>query len=167
MILIWLGNFLADYIFWFGIVSTLVGMFANVDFIRKPTLVDFDITKGIIAHATLLFNLLLLPIYGRIKIDLKTNLVHIIISIIEMLVIGLYCNLVFCVLVSKDVAYQVNSMFLIHSPFAGLDFLTYPVIALMAIPIYFGIFAICEIFTFKKGERFYNRYFKKINRNKR
>ena len=54
----------SDYIFWFGIVSTLVGMFANVDFIVNPTLTDFEVTKSIVAHATLLFNVLLIPVFG-------------------------------------------------------------------------------------------------------
>ncbi len=155
------GRFLVDYIFWFGIVSTLVGMFANVDFIRNPTLANFDVTKGIISHATLLFNVLLLPIFGRVKVDIKKNMIHIVVSIIEMLIIGLYCNLVFRVLVSEEMAYEVNSMFLIHSPFEGIEFLTYPIIALIAIPLYFGLFAVCEQFSYKKGERFYNRFFQK------
>ena len=138
------GNFFADYLFWFGIISTLVGMFANVDFINNPTLADYNNFKSIAAHATLLFNVLLLPIFGHIKINVKRNLVNIVISIFVMAAIGFYCNLVFYVLVSAEAAYDVNSMFLIHSPFAGLDFLTYPVIALMAIPIYFAVFVICD-----------------------
>ena len=146
-----LGKFFADYLFWFGIISTLVGMFANVDFINNPTLADYNNFKSIAAHATLLFNVLLLPIFGHIKIDIKRNLVNIIISIFVMAAIGFYCNLVFYVLVSAEAAYDVNSMFLIHSPFAGLDFLTYPVIALMAIPIYFVVFTICgRIFKKKR-----------------
>ena len=145
------GNFFADYLFWFGIISTLVGMFANVDFINNPTLADYNNFKSIAAHATLLFNVLLLPIFGHIKINVKRNLVNIVISIFVMAAIGFYCNLVFYVLVSAEAAYDVNSMFLIHSPFAGLDFLTYPVIALMAIPIYFAVFVICDrIFQRKK-----------------
>lgn len=144
------GNFFADYLFWFGIISTLVGMFANVDFINNPTLADYNNFKSIAAHATLLFNVLLLPIFGHIKINVKRNLVNIIISIFLMAAIGFYCNLVFYVLVSAEAAYDVNSMFLIHSPFAGLDFLTYPVIALMAIPIYFAVFTICDRIFNKK-----------------
>ena len=35
------GSFFVDYLFWFGIISTLVGMFANVDFINNPTLTDY------------------------------------------------------------------------------------------------------------------------------
>lgn len=145
------GKFFADYLFWFGIISTLVGMFANVDFINNPTLADYNNFKSIAAHATLLFNVLLLPIFGHIKINVKRNLLNIIISIIVMAAIGFYCNLVFYVLVSAEAAYDVNSMFLIHSPFEGLDFLTYPVIALIAVPIYFAVFVICgKIFQRKK-----------------
>ena len=40
--------FLADYLFWFGIFSTLVGMFANVDFINNPSLKDYEVTKSIV-----------------------------------------------------------------------------------------------------------------------
>lgn len=151
------GAFFADYLFWFGIISTLVGMFANVDFIKNPTLADYENIKSIGAHATLLFNILLLPIFGHIKIDIKRNITNIVISIFEMASIGLYCNLVFHTLVSEEMAYEVNSMFLIHSPFDGLSFLTYPVIALIAIPIYFTVFAICDIVAHKKGERFYEK----------
>ena len=154
------GMFFADYLFWFGIVSMLVGMFANVDFINNPTLADYENVKSIGAHATLLFDVLLLPIFGYVEIDVKRNLTNIIISIFVMAAIGSYCNLVFCALSSLEAAYDVNSMFLIHSPFEGLDFLKYPVIALIAVPIYFGVFAICDMVAHKKGERFYN---KKLN----
>jgi len=152
-----LGAFLADYLFWFGIVSMLVGMFANVDFINNPTLAHYENVKSIAAHATLLFNILLLPSFGYIKIDVKRNLTNIIISIFMMAAIGCYCNLVFRTLVSAEAAYDVNSMFLIHSPFEGLDFLTYPVIALIAVPVYFTVFALCDLAAHKKGGRFYSK----------
>lgn len=151
------GLFFADYLFWFGIISTLVGMFANVDFIMNPTLADYENFKSITAHATLLFNILLLPIFGYIKIDVKRNIINIIISVFVMAIIGGYCNLVFRALVSEAAAYDVNSMFLIHSPFEGIDFLTYPVISLIAVPIYFAVFVICDLCAHKKGERFYNK----------
>jgi hypothetical protein len=151
------GEFFADYLFWFGIVSTLVGMFANVDFINNPTLADYENVKSIVAHATLLFNILLLPLFGYIKIDVWRNVKNIILSIIVMAVIGGYCNLVFYALSSKDAAYNVNSMFLLHSPFEGAEFLTYPVIALIAIPIYLAVFIICDLCAHKKEDRFYSK----------
>ena len=151
------GEYIADYVFWFGLVSNLVGMFLNVDFINNPTLLDFDVTKSIVSHAALLLFVFLLPTFGHVRLNLSRNLMHIIISIVMMLMIGAFCNLVYTVLVSEAEAYDVNSMFLIHSPFEGAEFLTYPVISLIAIPIYFVVMFICELLLHKRGERFYNR----------
>lgn len=162
------AQFLADYIFWFGIISALVGMFANVDFIRNPNLLNYDITKGIVAHAIMLLNVLLIPFFGHIKINLEKNILNITISIVLMYIIGLYCNLVFRVLVSEQSAYMVNSMFILHSPFEGVEFLTYPIIALISFGFYFIIFNICELFAYKRGNRWFNRIlnkFKSKNKN--
>jgi hypothetical protein len=151
------NRFLCDYLFWFGIISALVGMFVNIDFMNNPSFKDYDVVKGIVAHAIMLLNVLLLPLFNRIKIKLERNMLHILISVIMMYVIGLYCNLMFETLVSYDKAYNVNSMFILHSPFEGVDFLTYPIIGVMAIGFYFIVFAIAEMFTYKRGDRFYNR----------
>ena len=149
--------FLADYLFWFGIFSALVGMFVNVDFINNPTFKDYEVTKSIVAHATLLFNVLLISMFGHIKIDLIRNMINITISVIMMYLIGLYCNKVFEVLVSVEEAYSVNSMFILHSPFEGIPFLVYPIIALGALILYFLLFSICELFAYSKGNRWFNR----------
>jgi hypothetical protein len=146
------SELLIDYIFWFGIVSTLVGMFANVDFIKNPTLGDYELAKSIVAHATLMFNVLLLPVFGKIKINFKRNMLNMVISVIVMYIVGLYCNLMFEVLVSKEAAYNINSMFIIHSPFDGISFLTYPIISLIGLVIYFIIFVTGE-FINKKREK--------------
>lgn len=161
-----LNHLLTDYVFWFGIFSTLVGMFANVDFINNPTLADYEIVKSIVAHATLLFNVLLLPLFGRIRIDVNRNMKNMILSVIGMYVIGLYCNLVFRVLVSSDEAYDVNSMFIIHSPFDGLDFLTYPIIALAALVLYFILFFTCDFIKHPKGERWFDSVYKVLKNKK-
>lgn len=151
------ASFLSDYLFWFGIFSTLVGMFANVDFINNPTLKDFEVTKSILAHATLLFNILLIPAFGHIKVSLPKNLLHIGIAVIMMYVIGLYCNTLLEVLASAEKADYINSMFILHSPFPAVSFLTYPVIAGCSLVLYFILFLICELFTYPKGSRWLGR----------
>ena len=156
-----LANYFVDYLFWFGIFSTLVGMFANVDFITNPTLADYENVKSIGAHATLLFNVLLLCVFGYIKMDFVRNITNILISIVKMAIIGGYCNLLYAVIDSAEAAYEVNSMFLIHSPFEGVDFLTYPIIVLMVLPIYLTVFIICDCLTHKKGSRFIDKLFNK------
>jgi hypothetical protein len=156
------ARFLQDYLFWFGIFSTLVGMFANIDFINNPTFADFEVTKSVLAHATLLFNILLLPAFGRIKVDLIKNMVHILISVVLMYGIGIYCNTILEVLSSAETADYVNSMFLLHSPFPAIPFLTYPTIAGCALLLYFLLFSICELFAYPKGRRWLNRIKTKV-----
>jgi len=155
------AKFLADYIFWFGIFSAVVGMVVNVDFIRNPTFADYDVTKGIISHAFMLLNVLILPVLGYIKIDLPKNFLHIIISMIMMFVVGCYCNLLIELLASKDYAVMVNSMFILQSPFEGVPFLRYPLICGAAAVIYFIIFNICELFAYNAGNRWWSRFFRK------
>lgn len=149
------SKYLADYLFWFGLVSNLVGMFANVDFINNPTLKNYEVTKSILAHATLLFNVLLIYVFGYIKVDFIKNMKNILISIGIMFVIGLYCNLIFMVLVSIEEAHNINSMFILHSPFSGVPFLIYPVIALVAIILYGILFTILETCKYRFEERWY------------
>ena len=101
-------------------------MFANVDFINNPTFKDYEVTKSILSHATLLFNVLLIYSFGHIKVDLIKNMIHIVSAVVMMYVIGLYCNKIFEVLVSVEAANSVNSMFILHSPFEAIPFLIYP-----------------------------------------
>ena len=150
---------LSDYIFWFGIASTLVGMFANVDFITNPTLADFEVTKSIVAHATLLFNVLLIPVFGLLRPAFSRNMRNMVISVIIMYVIGLYCNLVLTVFVSEEMAYYKNAMFIIHSPFEGVPFLRYPFIAAIGLVIYLIIFTVCDIVATPRGSRWFDRIF--------
>lgn len=159
------ANFLMDYLFWFGVLSAAVGMFANVDFVRNPNLKDFDIAKGILSHGLLLLNALALPVLGFVKIKLERNILNIIISTLMMFVVGLYCNLLFEVLVSKEMAFEVNSMFIIHSPFNYDDkILTFPLISVIIVFLYFITFVICEMFAYKHKERWYIRLFSKKNK---
>ncbi len=156
---------LSDYVFWFGIISTLVGMFANVDFIVNPTLTDYEVTKSIVAHATLLFNVLLIPVCGLLRPHFFRNMRNITVSVVAMYVIGLYCNLVFSALVGAEKAYDVNSMFIIHSPFEGAPFLRYPIIAAVALVAYFIIFTVCDAVKNPRGSRWFDLVRDKVRKH--
>ena len=147
----------SDYVFWFGIASTLVGMFANVDFIVNPTLKDFEVTKSIVAHATLLFNVMLIPVFRHVRPDFTRNMRNMTISVLGMYVIGVYCNLVLSALASPELAYEKNSMFILHSPFEALPFLRYPIIAVAGLVIYFIIFTVCDMVKKPQGERWFDK----------
>ena len=70
-----------------------------------------------------------------------------------MYIIGLYCNLIFEVLVSKEAAFDINSMFIIHSPFEEINYLKYPLISIIALFIYFIIFKINDFIKYKKSPK--------------
>ena len=142
---------LSDYMFWFGLFACLAGMFANVDFILDPDLTNYEVTKSILAHATMLFNVLLIPVLGHLRPSFRRNMTNMVIAVIVMYAVGVYCNLIFEALVSAEEAYDVNSMFIIHSPFEGIPFLRYPVIALIALMIYLTVFSIMAAIRRAKG----------------
>ena len=152
-----LALLISDYVFWFGIASTLVGMFANVDFIMNPTLRDYEVTKSIVAHATLLFNVLLIPVLNLLRPSFFRNMRNMLISVLVMYAVGIYCNVAFEALVSPEAAYDVNSMFIIHSPFEGVSFLRYPIIAVVGLLIYLVIFTVCDAINMPRGQRWFNR----------
>ena len=143
----------SDYMFWFGLFACLAGMFANVDFILDPDLTNYEVTKSILAHATMLFNVLLIPVLGHLRPSFRRNMTNMVIAVLAMYAIGLYCNLIFKALVSAEAAYDVNSMFIIHSPFEGVPFLRYPVIALIALIIYFTVFAIMAAISRRRAQK--------------
>lgn len=146
-----------DFCFYFGIIGALIGMFVNVDFIREPTLKNFDITKGIVAHAFMLMNLFALPFFKLVKIDLHSNFAHVVVGVVGLGILGLYNSLLITVFAGENFAQIVNSMFILHSPFEGFDWVTYPVIALIGLPIYFLIFQIMDLIAYKKGNRWIHR----------
>lgn len=149
-----------DFSFYFGIISALVGMFANVDFIRNPTLADYDVTKGIVAHGFMLMNVIALGFYKIVKIDMIPNFINLTIGVVAMGILGAYNNLLLAVVAGDAYADSVNSMFLLHSPFENVPFLVFPIIVLIALPIYFGIFEIIDLIAYKKGNRWIHRAIK-------
>ena len=139
-----LGSYLIDYIFFFGAVAGVIGLFANIDFFKNPTLANYDVTKCVFSHGFMLFNTLLLPVFGFVRIDFKKNIIHTAIFVLMMLVIGAYCSLLITVIDDYSAAYNYNSMFLLHSPFDGLPFLVYPFIAAVAFVLYIGVYYLCS-----------------------
>ncbi|MCQ2400059.1 MAG: hypothetical protein MJ072_06095, partial [Clostridia bacterium] len=109
------------------------------------------------AHAVMLFNIILIPTLGFYKLNLKKNMISIVISIVGMFIVGCYCNLVFYVISPEGYAWNVNSMFILHSPFDGLPFLTYPIIAGICLVLYFVALLIAELIIYKKGERTFDK----------
>ena len=74
-----------------------------------------------------------------------------------MCLIGLYCNLTLEVLVSYEEALDMNSMFLLQTPFAPMPFLRGQIIAPVALVLYFILFTVIDIIRLPHGERWFNK----------
>lgn len=147
---------LSEFITFFGILSGIIGMSLNFDFIANPTFLDFDVTKGMLSHSFLILNCVLFPVFGYVKISTPRNMLSVLIGVVLLWLIGSYNNLTFGLLTDYPLT-SINSMFLVCSPFDGVDWLTfYPIVGIMLI-IYFIFFNVFELIAFKKGNRWFNK----------
>lgn len=157
------ARYLADYCFFFGSASSFIGMLANVDFINNPTLLNYDVTKGIVAHGTMFFNAVLILAFGYVKIDLPKNIHRFGVAIIMMCLVGLFDSAIIWVFAGEATVYNINCMFLLHSPFEGADFVIFPTIAGIAIVLLFIILVIVEAVMHRNNKQniWYRHMFKK------
>lgn len=147
---------LTEFITFFGILSGVIGMSLNFDFIANPTFLDYDVTKGMFSHSLMILNCCLFPVFGYIRINTPRNILSVFIGVLLLWVIGLYNNLTFKLLTTYSLE-SINSMFLVCSPFAAAPWLTfYPIVVMMLI-LYFIFFNVYEIIAYKKGERWFNK----------
>jgi hypothetical protein len=97
------------------------------------------------------------PVLNLLRPSFFRNMRNMLISVLVMYAVGIYCNVAFEALVSPEAAYDVNSMFIIHSPFEGVSFLRYPIIAVVGLLIYLVIFTVCDAINMPRGQRWFNR----------
>lgn len=145
-------RYLIDFSVLFGAVSALVGMYVNVDFFNNPTLGDYDVTKGIVAHAAMFFNIVLLFVFGYFKLDLIKNMIRFLVAVVMMAIIGLYDSAVILAFAGKETMMNINPMFMLHSPFEGAGFLMFPFIAGVATLLLFIALVVAEAIKYRKDK---------------
>lgn len=151
---------LVEFITFFGILSGVIGMSLNFDFIANPTFLDYDVTKGMFSHSLMILNCCLFAVFGYVKISTPRNMISILIGIAILWIVGSYNNLTFELLTDYSLA-SINSMFLVCSPFDGIPWLTfYPIVGMMLV-LYFIFFNTFELIAFKKGNRWFEKLKKK------
>lgn len=157
------ARYFADYCFFFGAVSAFIGMLANVDFIVNPEF-TYDNVKGIVAHGTMFFNAILIAFMGYIKIDFLKNIHRFGVAICMMCMVGLHCTGVIYVFAGEASAQNVNSMFLLHSPFEGLDFVIFPTVAGIALIILIIALLIAEAIKYRNDKE--HIWYRRIHQKK-
>lgn len=157
-------RFLVNFCFIFGVVSAVVGLAANGDYFNESVAKDYDICKSAVAHAFMLTNVLLLPVFGYFKLDTIKNTINVTIGVVLMAIIGLIDDVIVLVVGGSDLMKAYNAMFLLKSPIDGIPFLTFYILGPIFVVATFGILTLIETIKLPKEERWYSKIARK-NKN--
>ena len=145
-------NILAIITFYLGLVGGIFGIVLNEIYSSTPNLADWDVLHGLLSHVTLLLGCIYILVGGYIKIRVS-NLTSIIIGLLGLLVDG-YLMIGLFKLFNLD---PPNIMFLLEPPIKAMPWFNTYIIDLLAIVLFFIVTALCEQFTVKKEDRWYNK----------
>lgn len=151
---------LTEFIFLGGTVCAVIGIVLNENFDSNPTLLDYEVLKGLVSHSTMLLGCLYLQVSGIVKLRVKSTL-SVIIGMLILLVNGLVSNGLYALF---DLP-ECNSMYLLEAPFEALPWINTATIGVAAVLVGFIATNIAEAITLPKEERFLNKTLKLIRRN--
>ncbi len=153
---------LAEFAFWVGIVCASIGIILNENYSNTPTLTDWSVLKGLLSHSTLLLGCIYLLVGKFIRISVF-NVVSSAIGLMLFIVDGLFANWLYAVCGLEE----VNAMYLLHSPFDSMPWLSPILMGFVGITLLFAGLALYEL-TFPVEERWYTKlknYFDKRIKN--
>ena len=143
---------LAEFCFWVGIVCTTIGIVLNENYANNPNFSDWSIFKSMVSHSTLLFGCLYMRVGGLMKIRVF-NVVSAFIGLAAFIVDGLFINWLYDVCGLPE----VNAMYLLHSPYPEVPWLSPIPLGLGALLILFGALALYEYLALPVEERWYTK----------
>ena len=141
---------LTEYTFWAGCVCGFIGILLNENYDATPSLLDYNVLKGLLSHSTMIIGCAYLAVSGIVKIRVK-NVLSVAAGLMLFLVDGVIINTLYAIF-NLD---PCNSMYLLEAPFSDIPWLITPVMGLMAIAVAFVITAIYEQIFIPKNERWY------------
>lgn len=142
---------LAEATFWIGIVCGTIGILLNENYSNTPTLADWSIFKGLLSHSTLLLGCIYLVVGKFIKIRVF-NVVSSAIGLLIFIIDGLFANWLYAVC-GLD---EVNAMYLLHSPFESMPWLSPILMGFAGLSLLFLGLSLYEL-SFKKEDRWYSK----------
>lgn len=151
---------LADFVFWVGIVCGSIGIILNTNYDNTPSLLDYDVLKGLLSHSTMLFGCIYLVVGGYVKIRVF-NVVSSFVGLLGFVTIGAINNGLF----SLFGLGSVNSMYLQEGPIESMPWITPWLMGAVGIALLFIGLALYEM-RLPKEERWYSKLRLKIDKVK-
>lgn len=141
---------LTEFTFWGGTVCGFIGILLNENYDSTPSLLDYDVLKGLLSHSTMLIGCIYLLVSGIVKIRVK-NIFSVIAGLLFFVVDGTIINIIYAISNLEP----CNSMYLLEPPFSNIPWLITPVMGLMGVAVAFGITSLYEQIALPKEERWY------------
>ena len=142
---------LTEFTFLGGTVCGFIGILLNENYGSTPSLLDYDVLKGLLSHSTMLIGCIYLLVAGIVKIRVK-SIISVVAGLMLFLVDGFLINSLYAIF-NLD---PCNSMYLLEAPFPDIPWLITPVMGLMGVTLAFIVTALYEELALPKEERWYS-----------
>ncbi len=151
---------LTEFTFYAGCVCGFIGILLNESYDSTPSLLDYDVLKGLLSHSTMIVGCAFIGVCGMVKFRVK-NVLSVLAGLLLFFIDGVAINTMYAIFKLDP----CNSMYLLEAPFSSIPWLITPVIGLMAVAVTFLITAIYEQIFLPEDERWYKKLFKKERGN--
>lgn len=139
----------AEFCFWGGLVCSSIGILLNENYANTPSLMDWSVFKGLLSHSTLLLGCIYMRVGGFMKIRVF-NVVSVAAGLLLFLLDGVFANWLYAVCGLPE----VNAMYLLHSPYPSMPWLSPLLMGAVGVSVLFIGLALYEL-SFPKEERWY------------
>lgn len=139
---------LSEFCFIAGCVCMIVGIVFNFNFDSTPTLLDYDVLKGLLSHSVLLVGCIYLYFAGYVKLGIF-NSVSLFFGFLTFVISGTVSNLLFK---AFDISI-VDGFYLIEVPGVGVSSV---ILGFLLVLVIFGAWALVEL-RLPTEERWYSR----------
>lgn len=142
---------LSEFLVLGGTVCGSIGIILNENYDSTPSLLDYDVLKGLLSHSTMLIGIIYLLASGFVKIRVK-NVISVVAGLMIFFVDGVVINSLYSIFGLEP----CNSMYLLEAPFPDMPWLITPVMGIMGVAVAFAITATYEQLALPKEERWYS-----------
>ena len=143
---------LAEYTFWAGCVCGSIGIILNANYDSTPSLLDYDVLKGLLSHSTMIIGCAYLLVSGIVKIRVR-NVISVVAGLTLFVVDGAVINTIYSLCGLEP----CNSMYLLEAPFSDYPWLITPVMGAAGVLLVFIVTAIYEQIALPEDERWYKK----------
>ena len=154
-----LYKLISEFTFFGGTVCGFIGILLNTNFDNNPTLLDYDVLKGLLSHSTMIIGTIFLLVGGFVKIRV-TNVISVVFGLSIFVIDGFIINTLYSLF---DID-PCNSMYLLEAPFPDIPWLNTIVMGIMGVTLAFIICAVYEQIFIPKEERWYSLLSEKLTK---